>query len=115
MFRPRSGWNSCGGNKSPERHQQLARQGDDRDALDAAAAIPHFLRVPDAQGAGWLVAQPDPGNLHHDLADWSITGFGNSLLIVNAAALPWRRREAGVRGNLSAVSEVAEEGFIAQY
>lgn len=48
----------AGGEEAPQRHHQLARQGDDGDALDAAFLSADALLEPQAQGTVGLMAQP---------------------------------------------------------
>ena len=57
------------------------------------------------------MADPQPSDLDHCLAQPRIAGFANALVAVEAAALPRRRGQPGVGGNLAPVAEVPEQGF----
>src|SRR5208283_1773077 len=55
------------------------------------------------------MAQPQPGELNESGSQSRITGLGDALLAIDRSALPGRRRESGVRGNLASIVEMAEE------
>src|SRR5208282_3154561 len=100
---------------APQGHQQLARQGHDGDAPDAALDGADPLAEPDAQGAVGLVAQPQPGKFHHGGASLAIAGLADSLLARHAAALERARRKADVAAQLSTIIKVAIEHLADQH
>src|SRR5207248_7567674 len=69
------------------------------------------LVEPQAERRGRLVLQPQPGELDHGCPQPRVARFGHTLLVINRAALPWRRRQTGVGGHLPAVVELAEQAL----
>src|SRR5512142_782695 len=60
--------NDALGRIAPERHQQLTGERHDRDSADPPSTWADALAEPDAQGGVGLMAQPEPGQLDHGLA-----------------------------------------------
>src|SRR5882762_964194 len=78
-------------------------------SLRARATDP--LVEPQAERRGRLVLQPQPGQLNHCCPQPWVAGLGHTLLVIDRAALPWRRRQTGVGGYLPAVVELAEQAL----
>jgi hypothetical protein len=94
-----------GGEIAPQRHYQLARQGDDADALGALAGIGGTAAEPTAEFAFRLMPQPEPGQFDGLEAGARITRLADALLTIDAPALPGtgrirnRRRPGGGCGS----------------
>src|SRR5947207_9816201 len=57
-----------GGEIAPQRHDQLAREGDDRNAPEPLAGVERALEEPAAECALRLMLQPKPGELDRFVA-----------------------------------------------
>src|SRR5918911_1986802 len=73
---------------SPERDQKLAGEGDDGNAADPAAPLANACAEPGAQLGAGLMAEPEPSEFNHSMAQTAIAGFADTLLAIGAAALP---------------------------
>src|SRR4051812_8746962 len=71
---------------SPERDQELSRQGDDHDLAQAAPRAAQAIVEPARERATGLVAQPHPGELNERRAQPPVAVLANPLLAVRAAA-----------------------------
>src|SRR3954454_23961513 len=94
--------NDAGGRVSPQGDEELARQGDnDRFAHSPAKALDAFVE-PQAERRGWLVPQPQPSQLDHGCPQPRVARLGDTLLVIDRAALPWgwrmTRLTASVKG-----------------
>src|SRR5262245_51600821 len=103
-----------GGEIAPQRHHQLACQGDDGDAPDALAGVRRALPEPAAESAVWLMLQPQPGQLDGGMAGASIAGLADPLIAIDAAAEPWACAQPEVAADLPAIAEVLVEDLIHQ-
>src|ERR1041384_5415105 len=78
----------AGGEVAPQRHDQLVRQRDDRDAPGPAAGVGGAGAEPLAELAARLMAQPQPGEFDRLEAGAWIACFADALLAIDAAAAP---------------------------
>src|SRR5215831_4080610 len=106
--------NEPGGEITPQRHNQLARQRDDGDALGAPASIGRTGAEPVAEGAVRLMAEPKPGQFDCLVASTPIACLADALLAVDAATLPGTGRQSAIAGDLAPVAEVLVEQLIHQ-
>src|SRR3954453_8360073 len=97
------------GRVAPEGHQELPGEGHDRDPADPPPSRPDPFPEPGAQGGVRLVAEPEPGELDHGVAQASVARLGDALLALGPAALPRARRQARVGRDLPPVIEAAEQ------
>ncbi len=81
---------------APECHQKLAGERHDGDPADPSTSLPDTRTKPGAQGRVRLMAKPEPSQLHQGMAQATVAGFGNTLLVVGPAALPRARRQARI-------------------
>jgi hypothetical protein len=61
-----------------------------------------------------LMSQPQPGQFDHDRAQLGIARLGDTLLVPNRSALPWRGRQAGIGSKWSSVIKMSEQAFRTQ-
>src|SRR4051794_26510008 len=100
---------------APERDQQAAGEGDDRDPADPPALLARARPEPAARRALGLVPDPQPGQLDHGVAQARVAGLGDALLAGDLAAAPGRRRQPGVGGHLPPVGELAVEALVVEH
>jgi site-specific DNA recombinase len=93
----------------PGREQELPSEGHDRDPADPPPSRPDPFPEPGAQGGVRLVAEPEPGELDHGVAQASVARLGDALLALGPTALPRARRQARVGRDLPPVIEAAEQ------
>src|SRR5262249_17333927 len=72
---------------APERDQQLACDGDDRNPPDTPLEFANTFAEPDTQGAVRLMPQPQPRELNHHGASLGVTSLADPLLTAHRAAL----------------------------
>src|SRR5829696_4369684 len=63
------------GRIAPERDQELAGKRHDRDPADPPTPLPDARTEPDAQGRGWLMAEPEPGELDQGVAQAAVAAL----------------------------------------
>src|SRR5712692_9313733 len=95
--------------EAPQRHHQLARQGDDGDAPDAALLIADACVEPAAQRTAGLMASPQPSQLDGCRARSRVAGLADALLALAGATVERRAGQAEVAADLAPILEVAEE------
>jgi len=78
------------GHVFPQRHEQLARQGDEQRLLDAPAIGLDAIFEPQRQGRFGLMAAPQPGQFDKGCTQAGIAGLGGALFTSDASAAPWR-------------------------
>src|SRR3954463_15421923 len=100
---------------SPERDQQLSRQGDDHDLAQAAPRAAQAIVEPARERATGLVAQPHPGELNERRAQPPVAVLADPLLAVRAAAAVGRPGQPGVGAKRAGVAEAAHEGLMDQH
>src|SRR5215472_2871372 len=88
---------------APERNQQLARDGNDRNPSDAALEVANTITEPDTQEAVRLIPQPQPRELNHRRAGLGVTSLTDTLITRHRAALKMRRRQTDVAPQLFAI------------
>src|SRR5258708_33105943 len=76
--------------EAPQRHHQLARQGDDGDAPDAALLIADACVEPAAQRTAGLMASPQPSQLDGCRARSRVAGLADALLALAGATVERR-------------------------
>src|SRR6202022_736999 len=96
---------------APERDQQLACDGDDRNPPDTALEFANTFAEPDTQGAVRLMPQPQPCELNHHGASLGVTSLADTLITAHRAALKMRRRQTDVARQLFAIVKRAVEHF----
>src|SRR5688500_4783184 len=99
------------GHVAPERNQELAGKRHDRDPADPPTPLPDACAEPDTQGGVRLMAEPEPGELDHGMAQAAVAGFRDALLAVGSAALPRARRQSRIGRDLPSIVEAAEQGL----
>jgi hypothetical protein len=100
---------------APECHQEPSRHGNDGDPSDATAGGSHPGSKPSADRGVRLIAQPEPSHLDQSLTDMRIARLADPLIMIHAAALPWRRSQAGIPGDFTTVVKAAKEHFQPQH
>src|SRR4030095_14448137 len=65
----------------PECNEQFAGQRDTPNPSQPTTATSELALIPRGQGAGWLIPDPAPGELHHDAAHVLIAGAGDGLIV----------------------------------
>src|SRR5437868_9232311 len=88
------------GEIAPERHDQLARQRDDGDALGPLAGIGGAGAEPAAEFAFRLMPQPEPGQFECLEPGARITCLADALLTIDAAATPGTGRQSAIGADL---------------
>src|SRR5213083_1259873 len=101
-----------GGEIAPQRHDQLARQGDDGNALDPAAGAGRAGPEPLAERAVRLMQQPQPGELDRLVAGARIARLADPLLALDPAAAPRTGHQSAVAGDLAPIAEVLVEHLV---
>src|SRR5215472_7588842 len=109
-----AGGNDAGGQITPQRHHQLARERHDSDPARSALEIAHPLVEPAGQFAPGLMLDPEPGKLDSDCAGAGIAGFADPLLAHNAAAVEWSSSESEIAADLATIVERAIERLVDQ-
>src|SRR5512134_2142767 len=71
----------------PERNEQFAGQRDNPNASQSTTATAELAPIPRHQGAGWLIPDPAPGELHHEAAHVLVAGARDALIVRALAAL----------------------------
>src|SRR5207237_1232633 len=99
---------------APQRHHQLARQGDDGDALDALAGIERASAVLLGKFAVRLMPQPQPGQFDCGTAGARIARLADALVAVDATAPPRTGRQPEIACDLAAIAEVLVEHLVGQ-
>ena len=59
----------------------------------------------------WLMSQPQPGKLDQRRPQPRIAGLRHTLLAIDRAALPGRRRQPGIGRHLPAVGEASAQAL----
>ncbi len=90
---------------APKGNRQLAGQGDDHDAPHALGVTLGALAEPLAQGRLWLMPEPRPSRLDHDMANPAVAGLGNALAASALAAVIGAGCQADRAGDLAPVSK----------
>src|SRR5215831_19645417 len=106
--------NEAGGKKTPQRHHQLARQGDNRDPPDPFARVRRALAEPFAQRALRLVPQPQPGQLDRGVAGAAIPGLADPLFTIGVAAAPGTSVQPEIGTDFAAIAEILVERLVDQ-
>src|SRR5207244_439120 len=88
---------------APQRHHQLARQGDDGHAPDPAAGVEGALPEPMCERAVRLMPQPQPRELDRLLPGAWIARFADPLFAIGASASPWTGSQPEIAGDLPPV------------
>src|SRR3954452_21450288 len=101
----------AGGGIPPQSNEELARQGDNDRLAHPPANAPDPLVEPQAEYRARPGVPPEPGQLDHWCSQPGVARLGYTLLVIDRAALPWRRRQTGVGGDLPAVIEPAEQAL----
>src|SRR6266436_2407512 len=91
---------------APERHDQLARQGHDGDALDALAGIECASPILLGEFAVRLMSQPQPGHLDRGATGAWVARLADPLVAIDPAALPWTGRQPEIARDLAPIAEV---------
>src|SRR5229473_6018442 len=78
---------------APERHDQLARQGYNRDALDALAGIECASPILLGEFTVRLMSQPQPGHLDRGATGARVARLADPLVAIDPAALPRTGRQ----------------------
>src|ERR687894_1609721 len=68
-------WDDALGRIAPECHQKLAGKRHDRDPADPPTPLPDAGAEPYAQGRVRLMAEPEPGELDHAMAQAAVAGL----------------------------------------
>src|SRR4051794_32069044 len=100
---------------SPERDQELSRQGHDHDLAQAPARAAQAVVEPARERATGLVAQPHPGELNEGRAKAPVAVLADPLLAVRPAAAVGRSSQPGVGAKRAGVAEPAHEGLVDQH
>ena len=102
-----------GGEVAPQRHDQFAREGDDRDASDPFAGIvrPRAWE-PVRERAVRLVPQPEPGHLNRFSGGAGVARLADPLFAVDPPAAPWTGREPEIARDLAPIAEVLVQDLI---
>src|SRR5215207_8533969 len=100
---------------SPERDQELSRQGDDHDLAQAAPRAAQAIVEPARERTAGLVAQPHPGEFNERRAQPPVAVLADPLLAVRAAAAVGRSSQPGVGAKRAGVAEPAHEGLVDQH
>ena len=88
---------------APERNEQLARQRDNPNASQPTTTPSELALIPLREGAGWLVPDPAPGQLHHEAPHMFIAGARDALIVCTLAALIRGRYQTHQAGQLPPV------------
>jgi len=99
----------CGGEIAPQRHDQLARQGDNSDALGPFAGVGGARGEPPAERAVRLMPPPQPSEFNSLEAGARIACLADPLLAIDAAAAPWAWCQPAIAGDLAPIMEVLVE------
>src|SRR5205807_7818209 len=91
---------------APERHDQLARQGHDGDALDAFAGIECASPILLGEFAVRLMSQPQPGHLDRGATGARVARLADPLVAIDPADLPWAGRQPDIACDLTPIAEV---------
>src|SRR4051794_7456658 len=102
-------------NVSPERDQELSRQGHDHDLAQAPPRAAQAVVEPARECTTRLVAQPHPGEFNERRAQPPVAVLANPLLAVRAAAAVGRPGQPGVGAKRAGVAELAHEGLVDQH
>src|SRR5215210_5385719 len=68
-------WDDALGRIAPERDQELAGKRHDRDPADPSTPLPDAGAEPAAQGRVRLMAEPEPGELDHGMAQAGVASL----------------------------------------
>src|SRR5882762_4933040 len=99
---------------APERHDQLARQGHDGDALDALAGIECASPILLGEFAVRLMPQPQPGQFDRGTAGARIARLADPLVAVDPAALPRTGCQPEIAPDFTPIAEVLVERLVGQ-
>src|SRR4051794_8518100 len=102
-------------NVSPERDQELSRQGHDHDLAQAPPRAAQAVVEPARERAAGLVAQPHPGEFNERRAQPPVAVLANPLLALRAAAAVGRPGQPRVGAERAGVAEPAYEGLVNQH
>src|SRR4051794_14208915 len=100
---------------SPERDQELSRQGHDHDLAQAPARAAQAVVEPARERATGLVAQPHPGEFNERRAQPPVAVLADPLLAVRAAAAVGCPGQPRVGAERAGVAEPAHEGLVDQH
>src|SRR3954454_17661352 len=100
---------------SPERDQELSRQGHDHDLAQAPARATQAVVEPARERATGLVAQPHPGEFNERRAQPPVAVLADPLLAVRSAAAVGLSSQPGVGAKRAGVAEAAHEGLVDQH
>src|SRR3954467_1672268 len=101
----------AGGRVPPQGDQELARQGDDDRLAHSPTKALDPLVEPQAERRGRLVLQPYPGQLDLCVPQPGVARFGDTLLAIDRAALPWGWRQTGIGGDLPAIIKPTKQAL----
>src|SRR6516164_5024917 len=104
--------NEAGGEKTPQRHHQLARQGDNRDPPNPFARVRRALAEPFAQRALGLMLKPEPGQLDRGVA--GAPGLADPLFTIGIAAAPGTSVQPEIGTDFAAIAEILVERLVDQ-
>ena len=90
----------------PEGDEQFARQRHNPNTSEPTTAVSELALIPLGQRTIRLVANPAPGELHHEASHMLIPGARDALIMVALAALIWGRHEADQAGQLPPIFDV---------
>src|ERR1700738_818526 len=99
---------------APERHDALARQGHNGDALDAFAGIERAPPVVLGELAVRLMPHPQPGHLDRGATGARVARLADALVAIDPAALPWTGRQPEIASDLTPIAEVLVEHLVGQ-
>src|SRR4051795_5506594 len=100
---------------SPERDQELSRQGHDHDLAQAAPRAAQAIVEPARERATGLVAQPHPGEFNERRAQPPVAVLADPLLALCPTAAVGRPGQPGVGAKRAGVAEPAHEGLVDQH
>ena len=100
---------------APERDQQAAGKGHDRDPTDPSTLLADACTEPAAQLAVGLMPHPQPSQLDHDMAQAPIAGFRDTLFPGDRAAAPRRRHQPGIGGHCPSVGKLATKALMVEH
>src|SRR5437660_5137830 len=99
---------------APERHDELARQGHNGDALDAFAGIKRAPPIVLGELAVRLMPHPQPGHLDRGATGARVARLADALVAIGPAALPWTGRQPEIARDLTPIAEVLVEHLVGQ-
>src|SRR5215212_6276272 len=105
----------AGGHQTPQRDQELSREGDDHGFARAAAGVRRARPVPLRQRALLLEQEKAPRELEHAAAHTSVAHLGQAPIPPFGAALVWRAGQASVARHGPPVAQVARQDLVHEH